>query len=152
MTRRASDTVLRTQLERFLRFQELQALAIRDGHISTANRHYSKMAAAKKQLAQSSEGRAVLEELLQSSDAFVRLRAGGQVIDWRPDMAIPVLARLMFEELPDLSAGEWLEIRQTAKGLLYNHFNIRSFDRNDLIEPLKAYGVSLPYRDHMIWQ
>lgn len=152
MTRRTSERSVQMQLERFLKFQKLQEIAFRDGDISAANQHHMKQAAASKHLAQSPEGRAILEDLLQSSDAFIRLRAGGTVIDWRPDMAIPVLARLMFEELPNLKGGVRLEIRTTAKGLLYNHFNIRSFDRNDLIEPLKAHGIDLPYRDHTKWQ
>jgi len=36
--------------------------------------------------------------------------------------------------------------------MLYKYFNMRSYDRNELIEPLRAYGVDLPYFDHEKWQ
>ncbi len=35
---------------------------------------------------------------------------------------------------------------------LIRYFNIKTFDHNDLIAPLAAYGIDLPWRDHGAWQ
>ncbi|WP_268890741.1 hypothetical protein [Mesorhizobium xinjiangense] len=38
-----------------------------------------------------------------------------------------------------------------ASNYLEKHFGITSHDRNDLIEPLKAYGIDLPRRPERPW-
>jgi hypothetical protein len=104
-------------------------------------------------LAATSRGKDALEALIYSPRPYVRLRAGQWVLKWNPRIAIPVLAQIMIEDFrQNLSVDERLELRASAKETLYGHFGIRSFDRNDLIKPLQAYGVALPYRDHDQWQ
>jgi hypothetical protein len=69
------------------------------------------------------------------------------VCAWSPEKAIPVLGRLLVEDLgAESSAHERGDIRLGAKEMLYRHFGIDDFDRNRLIEPLRAYGIDLPRR------
>ena len=64
-----------------------------------------------------------------------------------------MLGRLLVEQFElELSPQERVELRISAKEALYRHFGINDFDQNKLIEPLRAYGVDLPYRDHGAWQ
>ncbi len=71
------------------------------------------------------------------------------MLGWDPDKAIPVLGRLYTEDLnPAYSPAESVEVPLTAKGRLYRHFGIRSFNPNDRIEPLSAYGIDWPYQPH----
>jgi hypothetical protein len=74
-------------------------------------------------------------------------------MEWAPRKAIPVLGWLLDADLEAISSvDERLDIRINTKDLLYKYFDIRSSDRNDLIEPLKEYGVELSYRDHAKWR
>ncbi|WP_011580268.1 MULTISPECIES: hypothetical protein [Chelativorans] len=154
MTRQNFSISVSDLLERFHKHQELYRLAVRRQDVPTANRHILKASEYLNALAAlNPAGRETIETLLTHPDAYLRLRAAGSVLSWSPEKAIPVLGRLLFEDLgPTRSPDERLDIRTEAKGWLYKHFGIRSFDRNDLIEPLRAYGVELPYRDHAKWQ
>lgn len=153
MTRAASDLSIDVLRERLLKYQERQQMAIRDENVPEANRHFLKVKQYADALADTPRGRDVLEELARSPLPFVRLRAAYRVRAWAPRIAIPVLGRLVIEQFgADLSIDERLELRINAKEALYSFFGIDSYDHNDLIEPLKAYGVDLPYRDHSLWQ
>lgn len=153
MTRINSEMPIDALLKTLFKYQELQRLALRREDIRAANRHVLKAFAAADALNATPQGRDVLERLLNDTDPFLRLRAAECIMKWDPDLAIPVLGRMLFEDLGNESSpDERINIRTTAKDWLYRHFNIRSFDRNDLIEPLKAYGVELPYRDYGKWQ
>ena len=94
----------------------------------------------------------MIENLMRDADPYLRLRAAGSVMSWMPEAAIQVFGKLLVDDLSYLSPDESLDIHHESKGWLYKHFNIRSFDQNDLIEPLKAYGVELPFQDHTKWQ
>lgn len=140
-------------LERLVKYQELQQLAFRREDIPAANRHFDKIVAATKGLAADPEGRQVLENLLHHSSAFLRMRAAIRVLRWAPEKAVPVLGRILSDHLEEgMSPNERIEVRTTAANILYQHFGVRGFDRNKLIEPLQAYGVELPYQDHAKWQ
>lgn len=153
MIRKTSDLPVDVLREHFLKYQERQQMAIRAENIPAANRHLLKVMHYADALTETSRGKDVLEELTKSSLPFVRLRAAQYARKWAPDLAIPVLGRLVTEQFePALSVDERLELRVSAKESLYIFFNIRSFDQNNLIEPLKAYGVELPYQDHSKWR
>jgi hypothetical protein len=93
------------------------------------------------------------EGLLNSPSPFMRLRAAFRVLSWGPELAIPVLGRLLVEQFePGLSPQERVELRISAKEVLYRCFGITDFNQNKLIEPLRAHDVDLPYRDHSGWQ
>lgn len=153
MIRATSDLPVDTLVQRFLKYQEHQQMAIRAENIPAANRHAMKVKQYADALAATSRGRDVLKELTRSPLPFVRHRAAQWALDWDPAIAVPVLGRHLIEDFgSDLSIDERLELRFSAKLGLHHFFGIRSYDHNDLIEPLKAYGVDLPYRDHSLWQ
>jgi hypothetical protein len=80
------------------------------------------------------------------------LRAAANVLEWSPEKAVPVLGRLLVEDLSaENSIDERIDIRVEASGWLYRHFGIRDYDRNKLIEPLRTYGVNIPWREEQIW-
>jgi hypothetical protein len=153
MTRKTSDLPVDVLRERFLRYQERQQIAIRAENVPVANRHFLKVKQYADALTETSRGRDALEELAKSPFPFVRLRAAHRVRAWAPKLAIPVLGRLVIEKFePDLSVDERLELRISAMHSLCSFFGISSYDQNELIDPLKAYGVDLPYEDHSKWR
>lgn len=154
MTQANSDTHLTEVVQRFVSQASLQQeLSKADKDIPAFNRSMSKLMAAAEVLVVSEAGRALLEGLLASPAAFERLRAAQYVRRWAPQLALPVLGRLIVDRLDgELTAGQRLELRVSAKDSLFSHFNITTSDQNDLIEPLSGYGVDLPWIDHRIWQ
>lgn len=153
MTPISSDMPADALLKLLFKYQELYRQAVRRTDVPAANRHTQKVSAVASALAATPKEQEILESLLRHPTPYMRLRAAYRVLQWSPEMAIPVLGRLMFEDLgEDSSVDERIDIHTDAKEILYMHFNIRSFDRNDLIGPLKAYGVDLPYRDYSEWQ
>lgn len=153
MSLATSDLPVDTLFDRFLKYQERQQIAIRADEIPTANRHVMKVTQYADALAATPQGKDRLESAVNSQLPFVQLRAAQWVIDWAPEIAVPELGRLVICDFePDISINERLELRISAKHTLYHFFGITSFDHNDLIEPLKAYGIDLPYRDHSAWQ
>ncbi len=153
MTRIDSDLSTEELMHDLLKYQNLHRLAVRRNDILALNRHILKVSAAADSLAAKiPHGREALEQLLVHPTAYVRLRAAGRVLMWAPEKAVPVLGRLLIEDLGNESSpDERIDIRTEAKGWLYQHFDIRSFNRNDLIEPLRAYGIEIPYRQEEIW-
>ena len=100
----------------------------------------------------SQAGRDALEELLDNADPLLRLRAAHWCLKWTPERAVPVVGRLLTDDLGDDSAPfERLMIRTSASDKLFLFFGIESWRDNDLIEPLRAYGVELPHEDEEIW-
>jgi hypothetical protein len=153
MTQANFDLSEESLVRGFERYQELQQSAIREEDIPAANRHFTKMKAHADALARTLAGRAALEGLLASLSPFIRLRAAHRVLTWAPEKAIPVLGHLLIDEIePPLTPQERVELKLSAKETLYGHFGIGDADQNKLIEPLRAYGVDLPYRDYSAWQ
>lgn len=153
MIRKISDTTISEKVAAFLTYSVRQVEAVRIDDVPAANRHFLKAAAAAETLAASPEGRLALEKLLEHPTLYVQVGAAEYVRRWNPDRVIPFFGRLLDADLSSIaSVDERLEIRIRAGDALYKHFGIRSWDRNDLIEPLKAYGVDLAYWDHSKWQ
>lgn len=151
MTRKISDLPVEDLIERFVKAQVRNQDAVREQNTPAANRQVDITMQTAEVLMNSAEGRRALERLMSHGEPFVRLRAAQYVRRWAPDLAIPVLGRMLLDEYEDISVEESLEMIIGAKDSLYLHFGIRSFDWNDLIEPLKPYGIELPFRDRSKW-
>jgi len=154
MIRVSSSSRLDDLTRRFVDHAEAtRELSKLDNDVPAFNRHVKKMMAVGDALTALPEGRVRLEKLMTDRKPFVRLRAAQEVRRWAPHLAIPVLGRLIADDFKaELSPGERLELRISAKDSLCIHFDIMSFDQNDLIEPLAAYGIDLPWQDHSVWQ
>jgi hypothetical protein len=148
MTHRGSEDVVSSLVREYFEHQELQRVAIRRDRTPTANRQYARVRTILDRLmAIEPEGRLAIEALMVHPMAYARLIGAMKVYAWDPHKAIPVLGRLLVEDLgAESSAHERGDIRLTARGMLYRHFGIDDFDRNRLIEPLRAYGIDLPRR------
>jgi hypothetical protein len=147
MTRKISDLPVEDLIERFVKSQVRNQDAVREQNIPAANRQVDITMQAAEVLMNSTEGRHALERLMSHGEPFVRLRAAQFVRRWAPDLAIPVLGRMLVDDYEDISVDEGLEMIIGAKDSLFAQFGIRSFDWNDLIDPLKAYGINLPFRN-----
>jgi hypothetical protein len=147
----AADPDIERLVERLLRYQQLEIAAMEREDVSAGNRHFDKLHSALTQLAKTSSGRDALEHLLDHDTPEVRLRAAGQIMAWAPNKAIPVLGHLIAEWRPKDRNKGYVAVRTEAKGWLYDHFGIKDFDQNKLIEPLKAYGIELRRRPDEIW-
>lgn len=135
-----------------MKHQALEIAACEREDVTAANRQTDKLSAILDQLAGTPVGRLALEALLTHEMPEVRLRAAGAVMAWAPEMAIPVLGRLVADWKPKDPRRGYVPVRTEAKGWLYDYFGVTDFDQNKLIEPLRAYGVDLPYRDYSAWQ
>jgi len=139
--------------EEFVRRLQEQAIADRTDNTRAYNRLHKKVLEALKAILDAGRrGRDVLENLLSHETPQVRMWAAGQVIKWDPDKAIPILGHLIVDKLPDETAPmERVTIRMGASSYLEKHFGIRTYDRNELIEPLRAYGIDVPRRPEQPW-
>jgi hypothetical protein len=150
MTRQTPDEIEKL-IEKFLRHENLRMEAVRQLNVPKANRHLVKNSEAAEVLQATAEGRAALEALLDDPELHVRVAAAEEVMRWNPDKVIPLFGRLLDldGELSHVdSVDERGDIRLRARLWLYKHFNIDNADRNELIEPLKAYGVKLKRREY----
>ncbi len=124
--------------------------AYRKGPISIANRHAGRIYQVLQLfLAKGESGRTVLENLLNHPIAQVRLYSAGTMLrlDLAPKLAIPVLAHLLIDEvIPDTEPFERVALRSSANDVLMRHFGIESGISEELLEPLREYGIELPYR------
>ena len=153
MTRKISELSISEAIDAFVGHLALRMQGVRNLDVPAANRHFLKAKAVADKLVASEPGRLAIEELLAHPILHIQVSAAEYVRRWDPDKVIPFLGRLLDADLSTIaSVDERLDIRCRAKDALYMHFGIRSWDRNDLIEPLKAYGVNLTYRDHSAWQ
>lgn len=145
MSPTVSDQPTDTLVARYVQLEELRRLAIRRDDIPAANRHYDRTVPILRELvSRNPDGRRAIEALLAHPSPFVRLGAACKVLIWAPAMALPVLARLALNPGSGFSAEERGSVALSAEGMLYKHFGIRNFDSNDLIEPLRAFGVDWP--------
>lgn len=147
MTRAISDLPVAKLAEDFLKFQELQRQAIARDDVPAANRYFDKLKPIGDALAASDEGREKLVQFLGDSRPYLRLKAAKWVEKWAPELAVPVFGRLLVEKFDDdVTVDERIEMRYSSRISLYLHFGIKNFDRNELIEPLRAYGIEIPRR------
>ncbi|MBL8583782.1 MAG: DUF2019 domain-containing protein [Rhizobiaceae bacterium] len=147
MTLAESELPVNLLVEILIKNQVKQALAVRRDDTPSANRYMKKVNQARHALAaKGNSGRAALEGLMRHPMPQVRLDGAVSVMQWAPDLAIPVLGRLIAETgyEKDMSADELIEVRHEATLSLFDHFGTKYYDRDELIEPLRAYGVDIP--------
>lgn len=135
-------------LEKILLHRKNHMMHLRAERIPAANRE---LLTAKKYCdilsSNQYDGRMRLEMLLLNEEALVRILAASYVIQWAPDKVIPVMGRLLVDDLgAERGAVERVHIRISAAELLYQHFGITDYDQNKLIDPLRENGIELPYR------
>lgn len=152
MTQKVFDKHISAIVQSLVECEEQRRLAVRRQDIRNTNRWFDRVSAILDDLTgQGPEGRAALEALLNHTSSFVRLSAAAKVREWAPDLAIPVLADLyLVEREPNASPSERNEVNMSAKGLLYRIFGITSYDPDDLIEPLKDYGIAWPTMEQQL--
>ena len=140
-------------LRRYFRLQHRQILANRRQDIPAYNRIYDRVWYAMQAIEDfGGDGKQAIEAMLEHDEPMIRFRAAERVQKWNPDLAIPVLGRLLIEPFPEVSTGfERFSIHVDAKMALRKFFELKEFNQNALIEPLKAYGIDLPRRPEQIW-
>ena len=147
-----SDEATETCLAQFVEYRIERMVAWKKLDVAAVNRATSKAAMVAKQLISMPVGRQALELLLVHPTLHLRVDAAMWVIDWAPEKVIPIFGRLLDDKMQEIeSPDERLDIRLNALDWLYGYFNIRTSDRNDLIEPLRAYGVELARKDRSRW-
>ncbi|GAB1581444.1 hypothetical protein [Phyllobacterium phragmitis] len=153
MTSMRSSRSLEQWAEEFVRRLQEQAEADRADNTAAYNRLHKKVVEALNAILDAGpRGRDILEYFLNHETPQVRMWAAGQVIKWDADKAVPVLGHLLVDKLPqETAAMERVNIRMGASAYLEQHFGITNFDRNELIEPLKAYGIDVPLRPERPW-
>ncbi|MGE0501418.1 MAG: hypothetical protein AB7I79_07090 [Rhizobiaceae bacterium] len=153
MIRKISSRSTEALVEELFRHQVLCRLATRREDTPAANRHLVKIWQIADALAVTTAGRLALETLMEHSDPDIRLRGAEAAKAWNLNKAIPVLARLLIDDLDSrFSPVERLEVRISAAHQLYDHFGIRNYDQNHLIVPLSAYGIELQPIERTCWQ
>lgn len=86
-----------------------------------------------------------LERLMNDTDPSTRGRAARRVMEWDPDRAIPVLARLLYEQSdPQSVSVEAVLIVREARFALQKFFGLDLFDPTELPDRLAAMGITLP--------
>lgn len=96
-------------------------------------------------LVKTDDGRLAMEDLLQNPSSRLRYAASTAVIEWAPDKAIPVLARLLHEPLEeDMQPWEEVSLRTQACMPLAEFFGNHPSQWSDLPERLAEYGIQLP--------
>ncbi|MBB2970188.1 DUF2019 domain-containing protein [Mesorhizobium sp. RMAD-H1] len=146
MTRIRSDLPAAELMMLLEKYTDLRRAALLADDVPRANRYSDKVHAVLNALTdRGEEGRRAFEELLTHPLPHMRLYAAGKAIKWKPDAAVPVLGRLLIEEFDDGTARlAAVDVRVSADNLLMEFFDIKSLNPNDLIEPIKAYGIDLP--------
>ena len=148
MTQMISERSQFELMEIFMDLQEKRLHALRKLDVPRVNSIVSKLSVVENALSSTREGRTRVENLLRHESPYLRARAAGVVMGWDPAKAIPIFGALLNADLtPISSVDERLDIRLSSKEWLFKHFGIRNADRNALIEPLRAYGIELPYKD-----
>jgi hypothetical protein len=73
----------------------------------------------------SEEGRTALENMLSDDSPGLRLGVAAKVVNWAPDKAIPILARLLYEDFdPVVAPWEGAGVRMNARLLLMEYFGL----------------------------
>lgn len=145
MSRSETDKVAMEALDSLLDNQTRWEHAIRKADIPTANKHALRMTHAVRALRESESGRSELEKLLANSKPNLRLWAAGSVLEWAPDIAVPVLAKLLYELLErDSTPQEDVSIQMNAEGYLARYFGLHPSDTREMPGRLAAMGIELP--------
>lgn len=103
-------------------------------------------------MAHGEAGRQAMEKLLGHGSPEVRFWAACAVLDWDPKLAVPVFGRLLRDPLPEtLHVDARIDIRFFSGDRLFQYFGDTSHNLNNLIEPLRAYGIDLPPSEERPW-
>lgn len=146
MTLRRSAGEPQALMTRFEKYQALENAAKRRRDIPAANRYFDKVSEALDALVDAGEaGRNKLEQLMQDSNPSTRGRAARRVLEWDPDRAIPVLARLLYEKFgSEIIPFHAVTIEIEAQSALTDYFGLDMFDPVELPGRLSALGIELP--------
>jgi len=132
-------------MQRLLKYQALEQAAMRRRDIPAANRHVEQITRALRTLSGSPLGRQRLEGLLDHPDPSTRGRAASEIIQWVPERAVPVLAKLLYEpQDPAAAAFEKVGVSLEAQKALTGYFGLPWHDPRGLVEKLAAAGSALP--------
>lgn len=146
MNIRATEYPLGDLISQLVDYTQREIAAWAADSTQSVNRNVLQIRRRLELLKATTEGRAALEELMEHEWPEVRLRAARAVLKWAPDKAIPVLGRLVAEWRPANPKKGYVPVAFDAGVSLYEHWGIRSYNRDDLIEPLARYGVELARR------
>jgi hypothetical protein len=144
MTSPFTDVAIQSLVDRLVRHQELEIAAREREDTRAGNQQVRHIGAALDALEASAAGRAALERLMRHDLPEIRLRAASCVMRWSPDTAIPVLGQLAAHWRPKDPRKGYVAVGFYAGLELYPYFGVTDYDRNKLVEPLRAYGVDMP--------
>lgn len=142
-------------MQRLSKYQALQRAAMRRRDIPAANRYIDEITRALRTLSGSPLGRQALEGLLDHPDPSTRGRAASKAIEWAPERAVPVLAKLLYEpQDPAAAAFEKVGVSLEAQKSLAEYFGLPWHDPRGLVEKLAAAGSALPgeFVERMRWK
>ena len=146
MNTRATEYSLDDLISQFVDYTRREIAAWEADSTPAVNRNVRQIGQRLDLLKSTTEGRIALEDLIYHELPEVRLRAARVVLAWAPDKAIPVLGRLVAEWKPANPKKGYIPVAFDAGVSLYEHWGIRSYNRDDLIEPLARYGIELAPR------
>lgn len=137
------ETDIRETVARLIDEQTCWDAATRHDDERAIERHAENGLTFIQRLTESAAGKAALERLLFDTSPGLRLAAATAVIQWDPDQAISVLARLMYEEFTS-NAAPWADagFRIHARIQLLQYFELSDFQA--LPNRLADMGIELP--------
>lgn len=145
MTSPVTDSSIRVLINRLIEANQLEIAAREREDTRAGNRQVDRMRLLLDELVSDPMGRDALERLMTHEIPEVRLRAAGRVMGWAPKKAVPVLGSLVAHWRPKDPRKGYVAVALSASWQLYQHFGIKDYDQNKLIEPLRAYGIELPW-------
>lgn len=143
--RQETRTLIMKNVDSLFENQSLWEEAIRKTDIPKANKYALRMTHIVRALRDTEDGRLELEKLLTHSKPNIRLWAAGSVVQWNPDAAVPVLAKLLYEPVgKEASTQEAVGIVIDAQGYLAQCFGLHPADLRALPSRLADMGINLP--------
>lgn len=146
MSIRDTDSMTLRLVDELVEYQMREIAAWAADDTNAVNRNVAQIIKRLDLLKGTRDGRTALEDLMSHELPEVRLTAAGAVLAWAPEKAIPVLGRIVAERRPPSPDKPRQPIAFDAAISLYEHWGIRSYNRDDLIEPLARYGIELEPR------
>ena len=135
-------------LEKYFILQEKEIRALRAEDARAYNRLYDRIWNTLEAIILSGDdGKRAVEALLNHDEPLIRLRSCQHVIQWNPDLAVPVLGKLAARQGNFSKSGfEAFSIVCDSQVILSFHFNGEgNLDFDTMEQKLKeAYGIELP--------
>ena len=143
MIQRPTENETRGNVDRLIDEQMRWDAATRHDDERAIEQHAENGLVLIQKLMESAAGKAALERSLSDTSPGLRLAAATAVIQWDPDQAVPVLARLMYEEFTS-NAAPWADagFRMHARVQLLQYFELSDFPA--LPSRLADMGIQLP--------